>query len=59
VCNLYLKYLDKINKTKHMYIFMHIKLEFYLLMHLILETLNFESNLIFEFEIKIKLKTEI
>jgi hypothetical protein len=42
-----------------MYIFMHIKLEFYLLMHLILETLNFESNLIFEFENKIKLKTEI
>jgi hypothetical protein len=59
VCNLYLKYLDIINKTKHMYIFMHIKLEFYLLMHLILKTLNFESNLIFEFEIKIKLKTEI
>jgi hypothetical protein len=58
VCNLYFKYLDKINKTKHMYIFMHIKLEFYLLMHLILETMNFESNLIFEFEIEIKLKTE-
>jgi hypothetical protein len=28
-------------------------------MHLILETLNFESNLIFEFEFEIKLKTEI
>jgi hypothetical protein len=30
---------------------MHIMLEFYLLVHLILETLNFESNLIFEIEI--------
>jgi hypothetical protein len=38
---------------------MHIMLEFYLLVHLILETLNFESNLIFEFEIGLKLKTEI
>jgi hypothetical protein len=35
---LYLKYLDKLNKIKPMYIFMHIKLEFYLLVHLILET---------------------
>jgi hypothetical protein len=35
---LYLQYLDKINKIKHMYIFMHIKLECYLLVHLILET---------------------
>jgi hypothetical protein len=34
-----------------MYVFMHIMLEFYLLVHLILETLNFESNLIFEIEI--------
>jgi hypothetical protein len=46
-CILYLKYLDKINKIKHMYIFMRIKLEFFLLVHIILETLNFESNLIF------------
>jgi hypothetical protein len=42
-----------------MYIFMHIKLKFYLLVHLILETLNFESKLIFEYKIEIKLKTEI
>jgi hypothetical protein len=44
----YLKYLDKINKIKHKYVFMHIMLKFHLLVHL---TLNFESNLIFEFEI--------
>jgi hypothetical protein len=42
-----------------MQVFMHIMWEFYLLVHLILETLNFESNLTFEFEIGIKLKTEI
>jgi hypothetical protein len=42
-----------------MYVFMHIMLEFYLLVHLILETLNLESNLIFEYKIGIKLKTEI
>jgi hypothetical protein len=42
-----------------MQVFMHIMWEFYLLVHLILETLNFESNLTFEFEIAIKLKTEI
>jgi hypothetical protein len=42
-----------------MYIFMHIKLDFYLLVHIILETLNFESNWIFESVIEIKLKTEI
>ena len=59
VCIVYLKYLDKINKTKHMYVFMHIMLEFYLLVHLILETSNLESNLIFEYKIGIKLKTEI
>jgi hypothetical protein len=35
VCIVYLKYLDKMNKTKHMYVFMHIMLEFYLLVHLI------------------------
>jgi hypothetical protein len=40
-----------------MQVFMHIMWEFYLLVHLILETLNFESNLTFEFEIGIKLKT--
>ena len=55
----YLKYLDTINKTKHMYVFMHIMLEFYLLVYLIWETLNLESNWIFEFETGIKLKTEI
>jgi hypothetical protein len=38
---------------------MHIMWEFYLVVHLILETLNFESNLTFKFEIGIKLKTEI
>ena len=42
-----------------MYVFMHIMLEFYLLVHLILETSNLESNLIFEYKIGIKLKTEI
>jgi hypothetical protein len=42
-----------------MYIFMHIKLEFYFLVHIILETLNFESNLNFESKIEIKLKIEI
>jgi hypothetical protein len=55
----YLKYLDTINKTKHMYVFMHIMLEFYLLVYLIWETLNLESDWIFEFETGIKLKTEI
>ena len=29
VCNVYLKYLDKINKTKHRYVFMHIILELF------------------------------
>jgi hypothetical protein len=42
-----------------MQVFMHIMWEFYLVVHLILETLNFESNLTFKFEIGIKLKTEI
>jgi hypothetical protein len=40
VCNVYLKYLDKINKTKNMYVFMHIMLEFYLLVHLNLGNLE-------------------
>jgi hypothetical protein len=38
VCIAYLKYLDKINKTKRVYAFMHIMLEFYSLVLLILET---------------------
>jgi hypothetical protein len=59
VCIVYIKYLDKTNKTKHMYVFMHIMLEFYFLVHLILETSNLETNLIFEYKIGIKLKTEI
>ena len=42
-----------------MYVFMHMMLEFYLLVYLIWETLNLESNWIFEFETGIKLKTEI
>jgi hypothetical protein len=42
-----------------MYVFMHIMLEFYLLVYLIWETLNLESNWIFEFETGIKLKIEI